>query len=129
MISRKVMALLATGVMAAVVVGCSGGSKDAGGSAPKGDVAKGKEVFANTCVSCHGDNAKGLPGSGKNLVTKTDWMKKQSDDQLVAFIKTGRPTTDPENTTKVDMPPKGGNPALSDDDIVNVVAYIRSLQK
>lgn len=128
MMSRKVMALLAIGALAAVVaVGCGGGAKES--AAPKGDAVKGKVVFESTCVSCHGDNAKGLPGSGKNLVTKSEWMQKQNDDALVAFVKTGRPTSDPENTTKVDMPPKGGNPALTDDDIVNVIAYIRSLQK
>ncbi len=33
------------------------------------------------------------------------------------------------NTTKVDMPPKGGNPALKDDDLVNIAAFLRSLQK
>jgi cytochrome c5 len=26
------------------------------------------------------------------------------------------------------MPAKGGNPALSDDDILDVIAYLRSLQ-
>jgi disulfide bond formation protein DsbB len=40
----------------------------------------------------------------------------------------GCSTSDPENTTGVAMPPKGGNPSLSDGDLQNVVAYIRTLQ-
>lgn len=119
-------------VLAVVVAGC-GGSKEtpaAGGSAVAfGDVAKGKQVFTDTCAACHGADAKGMTGNGKNLVQKSDWMKKQNDQALYDMIKKGRSVSDPENTTKVDMPPKGGNPSLSDDDIKDAVAYIRSLQK
>jgi cytochrome c1 len=50
------------------------------------------------------------------------------DLALVAFVKVGRPATDPLNTTKVDMPTRGGNPALTDEDLNNIVVYIRSLQ-
>jgi mono/diheme cytochrome c family protein len=130
-VSRFVSALMAAGLLAVVVAGCGGGSKEAApaaNSVSKGDPTKGKDVFDGTCIACHGADAKGLAGSGKNLVTKSDWMKKQDDTALLAFVKTGRPSTDPVNTTKVDMPPKGGNPALSDEDLTNVIAYIRSLQ-
>jgi disulfide bond formation protein DsbB len=44
-------------------------------------------------------------------------------------LKKGRPASDPANTTKVDMPPKGGNPALTDQDLADIVTYVRSLQK
>lgn len=47
-------------------------------------------------------------------MTTSEFIKSQSDAQLVEFIKKGRPASDPANTTKVDMPPKGGNPALTD---------------
>jgi disulfide bond formation protein DsbB len=29
----------------------------------------------------------------------------------------------------VDMPPKGGNPALTDQQLLDIVAYIRSIQQ
>jgi len=32
-----------------------------------GDAVKGETLFLATCSSCHADNAKGLPGSGKDL--------------------------------------------------------------
>jgi disulfide bond formation protein DsbB len=47
----------------------------------------------------------------------------------VAFIKVGRGVDDPANTTGVAMLPKGGNPGLSDQDLYDIVAYLRTLQK
>ena len=67
-----------------------------------------------------------MAGLGKDLTT-SEFVQEQSDDELVTFIKTGRPSSDPLNTTGIDMPPKGGNPALTDDDIYNIVAYLRSI--
>jgi disulfide bond formation protein DsbB len=46
---------------------------------------------------------------------------------MIAFIEVGRPVDDPENTTGIIMPPKGGNPALSDQDMADIVAYMRTI--
>jgi mono/diheme cytochrome c family protein len=137
---REVTVLVAVGGLVAAVAGCGGG-KAPGPAAPApaggggtaagvtGDPARGRDVFRDTCAACHGANAKGLPGLGKNLVNQSEWMKHQDDAALVAFVTKGRPASDPVNTTHMDMPPKGGNPSLTDDDIKNVVAYIRSIQQ
>lgn len=124
---KMTMVLAAVLAVGALAAGC-GSAKDSGGTKLNGDPVKGQVAFESTCISCHGNDAMGLPGSGKNLVKRSDWMKKQDDVALLAFVKTGRPTTDPLNTTQVDMPPKGGNPALTDEDLTNIIAYIRSLQ-
>jgi disulfide bond formation protein DsbB len=50
-----------------------------------------------------------------------------NDQDLLTFIKTGRPIWDTLNTTGVDMPARGGNPTLTDDDLLAIVAYLRSL--
>jgi disulfide bond formation protein DsbB len=94
----------------------------------KGAASKGKTVFEGTCISCHGPDAKGMPGLGKDLTTST-FVKERSDADMVLFLAKGRPANDPLNTAKVDMPPRGGNPALKDQDLADVVAYVRSLQK
>ena len=39
---------------------------------------------------------------------------------------TGRPAYHPDNTQGVDMPPKGGNPALTDDDLLAIIAFQRT---
>lgn len=93
-----------------------------------GDIAKGKTLFGSSCGSCHGPDAKGLPNLGKDLTTSA-FVKTQADSQLLIFFKTGRPASDPANTTGVDMPPKGGNPALTDTNLQDILAYIRSVNK
>ena len=92
-----------------------------------GDPAKGKENFA-TCAGCHGPEGKGIEGLGKDM-TSSEFIASQTDEQLLAFIKTGRPASDPANTVGVDMPGKGGNPALTDAQIMDIIAYIRDLQQ
>lgn len=93
-----------------------------------GDAANGKKLFTSSCSSCHGPDAKGLPGLGKDLVT-SQFVASQTDPELLAFIKKGRPASDPANTTQVDMPPKGGNPALTDANLDDIIAYIRSIHQ
>lgn len=93
-----------------------------------GDAAAGETLFAGTCSSCHGVDAKGLPGLGKDLTTSA-FLTDQTDQQLIEFIKVGRPASDPLNTTGIDMPPKGGNPALDDQDIADIVAYLRTIHE
>ena len=54
-------------------------------------------------------------------------MPGASDEELVEFVKVGRRPSDPLNITGVDMPPKGGSPALSDEDLYDIVAFIRTI--
>jgi len=89
-------------------------------------VLAGENVFQSVCAACHGFNAKGIPGLGKPLIG-SQFANSLSDDELLAFIQGGRAVTDPLNTTGVMMPPRGGNPNLTDDDLRHVIAYIRSL--
>jgi disulfide bond formation protein DsbB len=91
-----------------------------------GDAAQGETIFTATCASCHGPTGEGIEGLGKPMPGST-FISGLSDAELVAFIKAGRSTSDPANSTGVDMPAKGGNPSLSDEDLADVVAYIRSL--
>lgn len=93
---------------------------------PAGDADAGADWYAQTCVACHGTDARGVPNLGKDLVG-TEYMGSVSDDDLALLIKQGRPPSDPDNTTGIDMPPKGGNPALTQEKILDIVAYLRRL--
>lgn len=97
-------------------------------STPAGDAVAGQASFTASCSSCHGPEGKGITGLGKDLTT-SKWVADQSDAELVAFMQTGRPASDPLNTTGIDMPPKGGNPALTETDLQNIVAYLRSIHQ
>lgn len=94
-------------------------------AAPEGDAARGDEIFT-VCAGCHGPEAKGIEGLGKDLHAN-EFIAGLSDDEAVAFLKVGRPASHELNTTGVDMPPKGGNPAFSDQDLYDLVAHIRTL--
>ncbi|HFC12040.1 MAG TPA: cytochrome c [Anaerolineae bacterium] len=111
--------------------GSSGGDSAEKAPAPAastGDAAHGEELYSATCVACHGAGGVGVDGLGKSFVT-SEFVRGKTDSNLMAFIKEGRPTGDPDNTTGVDMPPKGGNPALSDDDLLDIIAYIRTINE
>jgi len=91
-------------------------------------VKAGESSFQTVCAACHGFNAMGIPGLGKPLIGST-FVNSQTDDHLLAFLQVGRPITDPLNTTGVQMPARGGNPNLTDDKLMEVIAYIRSLNE
>ncbi len=93
-----------------------------------GNSEMGKDYFMQTCAACHGTDAKGLPKLGKNLVT-SQFVQEKSEKELMKFIEEGRLPSDPLNTTGVAMPPKGGNPALNDQKIMDIVSYLKSIHQ
>jgi disulfide bond formation protein DsbB len=115
-------------VLIGLVLAACGASTPEPTPTPAGDTAAGKEAFAKTCVTCHGPNGEGMPNLGKDLTT-SQFVRARTNQELVEFFKVGRSAGDPLNTTGVDMPPKGGNPAMTDADLLNIAAFIRSIQK
>lgn len=111
-------------LVAGLLLGACGG----GPAYTDEQVAAGAQLYAGTCSACHGPDATGVTGLGKNLTTST-FVAEQSDEALKAMIAGGRPSSDPLNSTGIDMPPKGGNPALSDADLLSIIAYLRSIHK
>jgi mono/diheme cytochrome c family protein len=88
---------------------------------PEG-MAKAKKMYAMDCAMCHGGNGDGkgeLAADMKNVTdfTKPDAMKDRADGELFHIIRKG----------KGDMPPEGDR--AKDDDVWNLVNYIRSLAK
>lgn len=124
---KRILAILA--VVALAVTACGGDTGEDGTTAPSGmtgDATAGEEVFAGTCAACHGPDARGIEGLGKDL-HGNEFVAERSDAEMVAFLEEGRPAGDPLNTTGVDMPPKGGNAALNEQDLYDVVAHLRTL--
>ena len=135
--NRKFMWVVFISVLLFALAGCGGGGADSAASsasaseatvAPAGDAVHGEELFTATCLACHGIGGVGIDGLGKDMTT-SEFIKGLSDAELLAFVKVGRPTSDPANTTGVDMPLKGGNPALTDENLLDIIAYIRTLEK
>jgi mono/diheme cytochrome c family protein len=129
----RITKLLSIFVLASLLLlaACGGGdtaSAPTAPAAPSGNVAAGEILFQQSCASCHGPDAKGVVGLGKDMTT-SEFIQGLNDEELLAFVKNGRSTSDPLNTTGVDMPPKGGNPALTDAQLLDIIAFIHSVQE
>ena len=102
---------------------------EAGASTLVGDEKAGEAVYMGTCIACHGPDAKGVVGLGKSLYpADSEFISQKTDQELVSFIMVGRTPDDPLNTTGVGMPAKGGNPAITEQQIHDVIAFIRELK-
>tara|TARA_R110002153_G_scaffold264818_1_gene426951 strand:+ start:506 stop:1372 length:867 start_codon:yes stop_codon:yes gene_type:complete len=88
----------------------------------------GFELFVASCSACHGEGAQGIENQGLPLIT-SGFVRGATDKELITFIKSGRPIWDANNTTGIDMPPKGGNPAITDEQLQLIVDYIKAVQK
>ena len=74
--------------------------------------ASGEEIYVSSCVACHAAGVLGAPKLG----VQADWATRTGKgmDELAGNAIKGINA----------MPPKGGNSALSDDDIRSVVAFM-----
>lgn len=88
----------------------------------------GYDIYQASCAACHGQGGEGIEGLGLPMTT-SGFVRGMSDDDLIRFIRTGRPMWDENNVTGMDMPPKGGNPAVTDEQLQLIVDYIRAIQE
>jgi len=81
-----------------------------------GDVA-GKSTYDSICVACHGSGLPGIPQLGDGAA----WAPRieQGNDTLYKHAISGF-----TGSSGIPMPAKGGNPALSDDDVKAAVDYM-----
>lgn len=87
----------------------------------------GYDIYVSSCAACHGQGAEGIEGVGLPLST-SGFVRGANDKDLINFIKMGRPMWDENNVTGMDMPPKGGNPAINDEQLQSIVDYLRAVQ-
>ncbi|GIU85401.1 MAG: hypothetical protein KatS3mg008_2176 [Acidimicrobiales bacterium] len=86
----------------------------------------GREIVARTCTACHGADLKS--GVGPPL-DDSEFIRTTPDSDLVRFIEKGRPAGDPSNKTGMAMPPKGGDSSLTTEDLQDVVAYLKAINR
>jgi len=78
------------------------------------DLKKGAEIYNNQCIACHVTGYSGAPKIGH----KKDWQARL-DKGLEALFKSARYGLNA-------MPPRGGNPKLSDEEVKAAVAFMVS---
>ena len=90
-------------------------------------LAHGQQLAGQSCSSCHGQDFEGVKSLGPAL-TDNDFIQDHTDDELIDFIKEGRSKDDPDSETGIAMPPYGGNPRLTDDDLADIVLFMQTLK-
>jgi mono/diheme cytochrome c family protein len=126
---RTLFARVASAVLILILIlslaACGNGAPSQAASlqGPPGDPAVGEKIFVSTCAACHGLQGQGVPGLSQDM-TQSQLIASQTDQELLEFIKVGGLPDKP-----LVMPPKGGTPSLTDRNLVDIVAYIRLLQK
>ena len=93
-------------------------------AATAASIAAGKQLYTRNCASCHGANGEGGPGNdlipaAPNLVDDK-WDHGSTDGEIFDVIKNGI-------APDYNMTPFKNK--LKDDDIWNVINYVRSLAK
>ena len=78
----------------------------------------GEQIFTQTCIACHGADGKGTIPGVPDLRTRLS----QSDEKLLQNIESGIQTPG----SPMAMPPKGGNPKLTQGDIKQDLEYLKS---
>src|SRR5881398_1226519 len=97
----------------------SGASTASGATTLPGDPEKGQTLFAQNCATCHGASLEGGIGPALNPIEKLPGVANPLDPAyLIGVITNGK--TDAGKT----MPPKGGNPNLTDQDVKDLAAFI-----
>ncbi len=126
---RTRSALILGGVVIALVAAACGGGSTSETVPESSDPAvnHGKQLVVESCAACHGTDFNGVSGLGPSFFD-SEFIQSESDADLVEFIKEGRANNDPDNETGVAMPRYGGNPRLTDDDLHDIVAFLRTLQ-
>ena len=93
-----------------------------------GDAVRGQSLYTANCAACHGPSGEGVAGLGKDLTTSS-YVAGHSDLELVEFLMVGRAAGDLLNTTGIMMPARGGNPALTDQQLADIVAFVRTIHQ
>jgi disulfide bond formation protein DsbB len=88
----------------------------------------GRTLFVASCASCHGVNGLGGTGlTGDFKLQESAMVRASSPEQIAAFIIAGRPANSPDSLSGYSMPPKGGNPTLTDAQILQIAQYVKAL--
>lgn len=111
-------------VIAIVWVGCaSPGKDDVPAGSLVGDSASGSTIYSTTCAQCHGGQGKGDGPGAEHINPKPSDLRvrvRQYDDRgLFLLIRKGGMFVG-----KPAMPP---SPQLTDDEIKDLIAHLRSL--
>jgi mono/diheme cytochrome c family protein len=89
-------------------------------------IEEGQVLFNISCAGCHGLQGEGIEGIAVTLA-ESEFVDTHTDFELLEFVREGRPATHPDSLIGRPMPPSGGNPTLTDSQILAIIQYVRTL--
>ncbi|WP_181197175.1 c-type cytochrome [Enhygromyxa salina] len=92
---------------------------ETGGQTPE---ERGAALYSSYCGFCHGDEGQGYAADNATALNNQEFLRLADEDFLAAAIRYGRPGTTMSAWGEVKAGP------LSDDDIADLVAFIKSWQ-
>jgi cytochrome c5 len=101
----------------AAAAGAEAGAAEAEGGEEVAAADMGKQVYSGLCFSCHGTGLPGIPQLGD----KGAWAPRIAQGKEVLYKHAIEGFT---GESGIMMPPKGGNPALTDEQVKAAVDYI-----
>lgn len=110
--------LSASLVLAGAIAACGA----AGSTAGPGDEVRGEAVYSASCIACHGPEAAG-GATGPPLVDDVYRPGHHADGAFLVAVRAGVPQH------HWDFGRMPAVPGLSDQDIADVTAYVRALQR
>lgn len=90
-------------------------------------IEEGQVLFNISCAGCHGLQGEGIEGIAVTLA-ESEFVDAHTDFELLEFVREGRPATHPDSLIGRPMPPSGGNPTLTDSQILAIIQYVRTLE-
>src|SRR5438105_9417078 len=102
----------------------SSGSAATGSTALPGDPTKGGTLYSANCATCHGAALEGSIGPALNPIEKLPGVSAPLSAAFLIDIITNGRKHQPNDPKQTDMPAKGGNTSLTDQDVKDLAAYI-----
>jgi mono/diheme cytochrome c family protein len=122
LVALAVPALLA--LTAVSTLADSSPSPSASAAALPGDPTKCAALFGANCASCHGASLTGGIGPALNPIEKLPNVANALDPTFLIGIITNGRVHQPGDPRQTDMPAKGGNSALTEQDVKDLASYI-----
>ncbi len=119
--------LVAAAALLAACGGAGGGGGAAGSPAddPTIDLARGRQLFEANCAACHGIDANGTD-EGPPFLHPVYEPNHHGDESFQRAAANG---VRAHHWDFGDMPPIGAQNGLTREDVAQIVAYVRSLQR
>jgi cytochrome c5 len=89
-----------------------------------GDPVKGSTLYSANCTSCHGASLTGGIGPALNPIEKLPGVPSSLDATFLIDIITNGRVAKPGDPRSANMPIKGGNLALTDQDVKDLASFI-----